>query len=84
MVVVVVAALSHVHLFCDPTTVALQALPSMEFLRQEYWSGLPFSTLGNLSDQGIERVSPVSPELAGGLFKTGPPEKPLYGLYMSI
>ena len=44
MVIVVVAVLSHVQLFCDPTTVALQALPSMEFLRQEYWSGLPFST----------------------------------------
>ena len=60
MVIVVVAVLSHVHLFCDPTTVAHQALPSMEFPRQEYWSGLPFSTLGNLSDQGIERIFCVS------------------------
>ena len=83
MVIVVVAVLSHVQLFCDPTTVALQALPSMEFLRQEYWSGLPFSTLGNLSEQRIELVSPVSPALAGGFFKIGPPGKPLYG-YLCI
>ena len=78
MVIVVVAVLSHVQLFCDPTTVALQALPSMEFLRQEYWSGLPFSTQESLY-QGIELVSPVSSAPAGGFFKTGPPGKPLYG-----
>ena len=36
--------LSHVQLFATPWTVAYQTLPSMEFSRQEYWSGLPFSS----------------------------------------
>ena len=38
----VVKSLSHVRLFVTPWTVAHQAPPSMEFSRQEYWSGLPF------------------------------------------
>ena len=37
-----------------PWTVAHQAPPSMEFSRQEYWSGLPFPSPGDLPDQGIE------------------------------
>ena len=37
-----------------PWTVAYQAPLSMEFSRQEYWSGLPFSSPGDLSDSGIE------------------------------
>ena len=37
-----VKLLSHVRLFTTPQTVAYQALPSMGFSRQEYWSGLPF------------------------------------------
>ena len=37
-------SLSRVQLFATPWTVAHQALPSMEFSRQEYWSGLPFET----------------------------------------
>ena len=37
-----VKLLSHVRLFATPWTVAYQAPPSMEFSRQEYWSGLPF------------------------------------------
>ena len=36
-----VKSLSRVRLFATPWTVAYQALPSMEFSRQEYWSGLP-------------------------------------------
>ena len=40
-VLVVIGSLSHVQLFVTPWTVALQG-PSMEFSRQEYWSGLPF------------------------------------------
>ena len=36
-----------------PWTVVLQASLSMEFSRQEYWSGLPFPSPGNLSDPGI-------------------------------
>ena len=54
-------------------TAACQALPSMEFPRQEYWSRLPFPSPGDLPDPGIE---PGSPALAGGFFTTGPPGKP--------
>ena len=41
-----VKSLSHVRLFVTPWTVAHQAPPSMEFSRQEYWSGLPFLLQG--------------------------------------
>ena len=50
---------------------------SMEFSRQEYWSGLPFPTPGDLSNSGIEPVSLASPALAGRFFTTVPPGKPL-------
>ena len=39
---------------CDPMTAACQAALSMEFSRQEYWSGLPFPSPGDLPDPGIE------------------------------
>ena len=42
-----------------PGTVAYQAPPSMEFSRQEYWSGLPFPYPGDLPDSGIEPGSPA-------------------------
>ena len=48
----------------------------MEFSRQEYWSGFPFATPGNLLDPGIEPVPPVPPALVGGVFATEPPGKP--------
>ena len=48
----------------------------MGFSRQEYWSGLPFPSPGDLSDPGIEPRSPVSLALAGGLLTTEPPGKP--------
>ena len=54
-----------------PWTVAHQAPLSMEFSKQEYWSGLPFPSPGDLPDSGIERLSPA---LAGGFFTTEPPE----------
>ena len=44
---------------CDLWTVARQGPLSMGFPRQEYWSGLPFPTLGDLSDAGIELASPA-------------------------
>ena len=47
-----------------------QASLSMGFSRQEYWSGLPFLTPGDLSEAGFEPVSPVSPALAGGFLTT--------------
>ena len=51
---------------------ACQALLSMEFSRQEYWSGLPFPTPGDLSQPGIE---PASPAVAGRFLTTTPPGK---------
>ena len=47
-------SLSHVQLFAIPWTVAHQAPLSMELSRQEYWSGLPFPTTGNLPHPGIK------------------------------
>ena len=52
--------------------VTYQALPSMGFSRQEYWSGVPFPSPGDPPDTGNEAVSP---ELAGGFFTTEPPGK---------
>ena len=54
-------------------TVAHQVPLSVEFSRQEYWNGLPFLPLGDLSDPGIK---PTSPALAGRFFITEPPGKP--------
>ena len=51
--------LSHVRLFVTPWTVAYQAPPSMGFSRQEYWSGLPFPSPGDLPEPGIEPRSPA-------------------------
>ena len=48
--------LSCVWFFATPWTVARQAPLSMEFPRQEYWSGLPFSSPGDLPDPGTEPV----------------------------
>ena len=44
---------------CDPWAVARQAPLSMGFPRQEYWSGLPFPSPGDLPDLGMEPVSPA-------------------------
>ena len=54
-----VKSLSHVRLFVTAWTIACQALPSMGFSRQEYWSGLPFPSPGDLPDPGIEPGSPT-------------------------
>ena len=54
-----VKSLSRVQLFVIPYTVAHQAPLSMEFSRQEYWSGLPFPSPGDLPDPGIEPGSPT-------------------------
>ena len=48
---------SRVQLLATPWTVAHQAPLSMGFSRQEYWSGLPFPSPGDLSDPGIESTS---------------------------
>ena len=54
-----VKSLSHVRLFATPWTVAHQAPQSMEFSRQEYWSGLPFPPPGDLLNPGIEPGYPA-------------------------
>ena len=64
--------LSHVQLFATPWTVARQAPLSMGFLRQKYWSVLPFPSSGDLPNPGIAPTSPASPTLAGGFFTTEP------------
>ena len=56
--------LSHVYLFVTLWTVACQALLSIGFSRQEYWSGLPFPLPGDLPDPGTEPASLASPALA--------------------
>ena len=66
----VLSRFSHVSLFATPWTMACQAPLSMGFSRQEYWSGLPFPSLGVLPNTGIEPMSLMSPALAGGLFTT--------------
>ena len=60
------------NFFATPWTVACQAFLSMKFSKQEYWSGLPFLTLEDLPNPGIE---PASFALGGGSFTTEPPEK---------
>ena len=52
-----------------------QAPPSVRFSRQEYWSGLPFPSPGDLPDPGIE---PRSPALQADALTSGPPGKPLF------
>ena len=66
--------LSHVRLFATPCTVTHQTPLSMDFSRQEYRSRLPFPPLRDLSDAGIEPMSPVS-ALAGSFFTSEPAEK---------
>ena len=47
----------------------------LKFSRQGYWSGLPFPSLGDLPDPGIELTSPA---LVGEFFTAEPPQKPRY------
>ena len=65
-------SLSRVQLFATPQTVAYQVPPSMGFSRQEYWSGLPFPSLGDFPDPGIE---PRSPALQADALPSEPPGK---------
>ena len=76
-----VKSLSHVQLLVTPWTVAYQAPPSMEFSRQEYWSGLPFLSPGDLPNPGIE---PGSPALEADALPTEPPGKPTIECYSAI
>ena len=62
--------LSCAWLFATPMTIACEALLSIGLSWQEYWDGLPFPPPGDLSDPGIETVSPVDPALAEEFFIT--------------
>ena len=64
--------------FATPWTVAHQAPPSMGFSRQEYWSGLPSPSPGDLPDPGIE---PRSPALQADDLTSEPPGKPKLSCY---
>ena len=68
-----VKSLSRIRLFATPWTVAYQASPSMGYSRQEYWSGLPLPSPGDLPNPGIEPRSPTSYHT----LPSEPPGKPL-------
>ena len=65
--------LSHAWLLATPWTVACQAPLSMEFSRQEYWSGLPFPSPGDIPNPGIKYRSPA---LKTDSLPSEPPGKP--------
>ena len=69
-----IGSLSVMFDLCNPWTVAHQAPLSTEFSRQEYWSGLPFPSPGDLPDPGIK---PGSPALQADSLPSEPPRKPL-------
>ena len=88
---VCVKLLSRVRLFVTPWTVAYQLPPSLGFSRQEYWSGLPFPSPGDLPIPGIEprllhcrqtlyplrhQGSPRPPALQADALPSEPPGKP--------
>ena len=76
----VLSLFSCVQLFATPWTVALQAPLSTGFSRQEYWSGLPFPSPGDLPDPEIELTSISAPALQAGsllLSHWGSPQKTL-------
>ena len=64
-----------------PWTVAYQASPSMGFSRQEYWSGLPLPSPGDLPDPGIE---PGSLTLEADALTSEPPGKPSMQIHLCI
>jgi len=73
-------------------TVICQAPLSIGFPKQEFWSGLPFSSLGDLPDLGMEATSPALqvvsytagglPTLAGRFYTTEHPGKPMLIIYL--
>ena len=59
LLLLLLSRFSRVQLCETPWTAAHQASPSLGFSRQEYWSGLPFSSPGDLHDPEIELTSPA-------------------------
>ena len=77
----VVQSIIRSNSFVTPWTVAHQAPLSMGFLRQEYWSGLPFPSPRDLPDPGIELMSSA---LAVEFFISEPPGKPTSFVYLIV
>ena len=80
MWICVCQSLSQVRLFVIPRTVAYQTLLSMEFSRQEYWSGLAISFSRDLPNPGI---APRSPALQADSLPSEPSGKPQCGSIFS-
>ena len=74
-----VKLLGSVRLFATPWGVAYQDPPSMGFSRQEYWSGLPFPSPGDLPNPGIE---PGSPALRADALPSEPLGKTIFRVYI--
>ena len=66
----VLSCFSHAQLFVTLWTETCQALLSMGFSRQEYWSGFLYPPPGDLPESGIKTAPLMSPALAGGFFTT--------------
>ena len=64
-------------ILCDPLNHSPPGPLSMEFSKQEYWSGVPFPTPGDLPNSGMEPTSLVCPALASGFFTTSASWEPL-------
>ena len=75
-----VKSLSHVWLFATPWTVAHRAPPSMEFSRQEYWSGLPFLLQGIFPSQGSNQ----GPALQADVLLSEPPGNLYIYIYLDL
>ena len=76
-----VKLLSRVQLFATPWTVAYHTPSSMRFSRQEYWSGLPFPSPGNLPNPGIK---PGSPALEADALTSEPPENKMWNTVKTV
>ena len=77
--------LSHsIVSYSDSIDYSHQALLSMEFSKQEYWTGLPFPTPNYLPNPGVKPASPVSPALAGRFFTTGSHRGGLGKVYVGV
>ena len=78
----------RVQLFATPWTVARQAPLSMEFSRQEYWNGLPFSSPGHILDPGIETGLLNCRQILNHLSYQGSPSKvvawAIWGIFMQF
>ena len=72
----------YIHLFVTPRTIAHQAPLSLGFFRQEYWSGLPFPSPGDLPEPGIKPRSPPLQANSLPLSHQGSPLFPLLNIFI--